>query len=546
MPIQTMYTKDWMLPIRSFFQTKSLIGCFVLFLAGALNVYAYAPFEVWPIVILTMSLFIFTINSGVTSKQAAKYGFSYGLGWFATGISWVHVAISEFGGMPIFVSVLLMALLVAYLALFPALAGYLSIKYQHKVGFALFLPAWLFTEWLRSWFLTGFPWLSLGYTQTNGPLSGFAPVLGEVGLQALVVASSMLIVWSLASSTQKHKSSLRTAQALVFIAILFSLGSVLQSVTWTSGKGEQLNVTLVQGNIEQSIKWQPENEMPTMLKYLEMSQPHFEHSDIIIWPEAAIPRLEVVANEFLREIDALAVKTDTAIITGIVDYQPETGRAFNNLIVLGAKYQDAKYGHYKYLHTNRFSKHHLLPIGEFIPFESFLRGIAPLFDLPMSSFSRGDYVQDNLVANSWNVAPAICFEIAFSDQMRANLFSGQQSSDFILTVSNDAWFGDSHGPWQHLQIAQMRALEFAKPVVRVTNNGVTAIIDENGDYVKILPQFESVSTASQLSIKKAETFYYQYGNLPLYLFLAVFVGINLIRMKKNRGSGNLFPASQST
>ena len=525
MPFQTNLTKDWMLTIRSFFQTKSKLSYLLLFVAGSLNVFSYSPYGLWPIVIATLALLILSIHTKVNAKQAAKFGFSYGLGWFATGISWVHVAIADFGGLPLFISLALMALLAAYLALFPALAAYISIRFKAQFGFTLFLPAWIFAEWLRSWFLTGFPWLSLGYTQTEGPLSGLAPIIGEIGIQAALVSTSLLLVWCIRAFSKKRSTFVCVAQAFVPIAILFVLGSALQSISWLTGDSKTLNVTLVQGNIEQSLKWQPENEMPTMLKYLEMSQPHFETSDLIIWPEAAVPRLEVIANEYLRDIDSLAAKTDTAIVTGIVDYQTDTGWAFNNLIVLGSKYQDSKYGHYKYLHSNRFSKHHLLPIGEFIPFETLLRGIAPLFDLPMSSFSRGDFVQENLIAKSWNIAPAICFEIAFANQMRANIFDGEQASDFILTVSNDAWFGDSHGPWQHLQIAQMRALEFAKPVIRVTNNGVTAIVDERGKITQILPQFEEAVLTSELNITNSQTFYHQFGNLPLYLLLLLLLAV---------------------
>ncbi|WP_330997657.1 apolipoprotein N-acyltransferase [Psychrosphaera haliotis] len=223
-----------------------------------------------------------------------------------------------------------------------------------------------------------------------------------------------------------------------------------------------------------------------------------------------------MANDYLREVDKLAAETNTALITGIVDYQPETDRAYNNIIVLGKKHADDQFGHYKYLNNNRYNKHHLLPIGEFVPFESILRKLGPIFDLPMSSFSRGYYQQDNLVAQGLNISPAICFEIAFAHQVNSNL---NDNSDIILTLSNDAWFGSSHGPWQHLQIAQMRALEFAKPVVRVTNNGVTAVINANGNVDQLLPQFEASVLSHELKVYQSQTFYQQFGNLPAWLMV---------------------------
>jgi len=522
--------KDWMTNIQSFFTSESKWRYPVLFILGATNVFAYAPYDVWFLPFITLSVLILSLSFDLTPKLAAKFGFSYGLGWFATGISWVHVAIADFGGLPLPISIILMALLDGYLALFPALACFIAVKFKPKLGLYALVPAWILTEWLRSVVLTGFPWLSIGYTQSSSWLSGWAPIIGEIGLQFIVLSLSLCLVMSFV-----NRVSLRKRIVTLGITVLFFLmGGVLSSLNWSTGPDKAVNISLVQGNIEQSIKWQPENEMPTMLQYLDLSRSEFKYADLIIWPEAAVPRLEIISNDFLREVDKLAAASDTALITGIVDYQPETKNAYNNLIVLGKKRPNDEFGHYKYLHSNRFNKHHLLPIGEFIPFESFLRGIAPLFDLPMSSFSRGTYQQDNLLANGLYLSPAICFEIAFSSQVRANLYNAKhQTSDILLTVSNDAWFGDTHGPWQHLQIAQMRALEYAKPVVRVTNNGVTAVIDAQGKIVNILPQFEQQVLRQQLTYQHAITPYQRFGDAPLYLLLSAFTAACFIR-KRNK------------
>lgn len=223
--------------------------------------------------------------------------------------------------------------------------------------------------------------------------------------------------------------------------------------------------------------------------------------------------IEPLAQDFLENLDKSALYSDTAVITGIIDYRQQTGEAWNNLVVVGKQHAEDNSGHYVYGHSNRFSKHHLLPIGEFVPFESLLRRLAPIFDLPMSSFSRGSYIQPNMLANGYHLLPAICFEIAFPAQIRANMTAETQ---LLLTVSNDAWFGDSIGPHQHLQIAQMRALEFGKPVIRATNNGITATIAADGKIRQRAPQFTEAIVSDEIPLTTGTTLYSRWGNIPIF------------------------------
>jgi apolipoprotein N-acyltransferase len=287
-------------------------------------------------------------------------------------------------------------------------------------------------------------------------------------------------------------------------------------------------VSMVQGNIEQTIRWVPEQDSPTMQKYLDLSSEHW-NADLIIWPEAAIPKLEIAATAFLEFVDDKAAETNTALITGIVDVNYNTEKIYNNLISLGNDELSQNTIPYAYGHKNRFAKHHLLPIGEFVPFESILRTLAPIFDLPMSSFTRGSYVQANLLANGIKLAPAICFEIAFPNQIRANL---NDDTDAIITVSNDAWFGNSHGPHQHLEIAQMRAKEFGLPVLRSTNTGVTAFVDHKGMISAIAPQFEDTVLTHDILLVTGTTPYRELGNLPAYVFFLVLFIIGTLLQRK--------------
>ena len=233
-----------------------------------------------------------------------------------------------------------------------------------------------------------------------------------------------------------------------------------------------------------------------MLKYLDLTRAHYG-ADLFVWPESAIPAAELLAEEYLDLVNSAAALNNTAVITGIINYNFETKQYFNSLIVLGKQQADDTQGQYYYPSDNRFNKHHLLPIGEFVPFQEWLRPLAPFFNLPMSSFTRGDYVQKNLIANGITIAPLICFEIAFPAQLQANF---QQDTQLLLTVSNDAWFGTSHGPHQHMEIARMRALEFGRPLVRSTNTGITAVVDHHGQFIDRLPQFEEGVLNSEVAL----------------------------------------------
>ncbi|MDT0604842.1 apolipoprotein N-acyltransferase [Thalassotalea castellviae] len=511
------------------------------FIAGLNLVFSYAPFSFWWISFISLTLWFVHLEKLCQKKQVnttrllTKHSFIFGFGWFASGISWVHVSIAEFGGMPLFASLFLMLLLCLYLALFPTLAGYLTAKIAKtqqacsKLNLWLLPSIWLLTEYLRGVVLTGFPWLSLGYGQISGPLAPLAPIIGELGitfcLLIFCVALSKLILKS-------HTKQAGIALLSIFIITLFS-----HQQTWVSPTGKTIKTALIQGNIEQSIKWQPEQQWPTMLKYLDLTRLNYD-AQLIIWPESAIPAIETMSTtqEFLDMANQSAALNNATIITGILNYNFETKEYFNSLIVLGKKHHADINGDYYYGNNNRYDKNHLLPIGEFVPFGDLLRPIAPLFNLPQSSFSRGSYVQDNLQANDLNILPLICFEIAFPEQLAANFYN---DSDILLTVSNDAWFGNSHGPHQHMEIARMRALEFGRPLLRSTNTGVTAVTDHLGVITKQIPQFEQAVLTTEIQLVSGQTPYSQYGRYPIWFIGFLLIFINIVHNKvQNRTSLN--------
>ena len=504
--------KKFFQAIKNNIMNKANMLSFVLGLALVL---CYAPFSCYWLMALILPSWLYSLQ-GKSAKAAAKQGFIFAFGWFSAGISWVHVSIDQFGGLPLAVSLLLMLLLCLYLALFLALACYLAGRFSQKrqLNLWLLLPFWLLTEFLRGVFLTGFPWLTLGYSQIDGPLAAFAPIIGEKGISALIITISIAMVYII----KKQKRFLNIA----LLCVISITCIALQNINWVTPTGKSVKTVLVQGNIKQALKWAPELTWPTMLNYLDITRQHYP-ADIVIWPESAITAVEpsTQAQDFLQIAQSSALLNNSAIISGIIDYNINNRNYYNNLVVLGKGSSTDEQGSYQYNNKNRYAKHHLLPIGEFVPFADWLRPIAPLFNLPMSSFSRGDYVQDNLIANGYHLLPLICFEVAFSDQLSAN-FSNQ--TDLLLTVSNDAWFGDSHGPHQHLEIVRMRALEFGRPFLRATNNGITAVVDYQGKIIKRIPQFEEAVLSTQVPLVTGLTPYARYTRtidfvIPLLLLL---------------------------
>ncbi|MCL1077310.1 apolipoprotein N-acyltransferase [Parashewanella spongiae] len=497
-----------------FSSRKIITRCAAAFITGASCVLAFSPYDIWIVLPIAMGFTLWQ-SRVLTPKQSFNYWLSFGFGYFAIGISWVHVSMANYGGLPLAVSMLLMAMLALYLALFPAFTGYLNQKLtqpfiQNKSASEIFrtlllFPAlWVTLEWSRGWMLTGFPWLWAGYSQTEGPLASLASSIGALGISYVIAMIAGLIALLL----QK-----RWLPTIVILPVILLAAWVSPKFSTIEPTGESMKLAMVQGNIPQSTKWQPEALWPTMIKYMDLTRDNFD-AEVIIWPEAAIPAPEALVVDFLETSNKAANLNNSAIVTGIISQKQS--HFYNTLITLGNSNQaEQPAGDYVPHSNNEYKKHHLLPIGEFVPFQSLLRPLAPLFNLPMSSFSRGDYIQPDLRALGYKITPAICFEIAFPEQVRANL---KQNSDVILTVSNDAWFGTSIGPLQHMQIAQMRAIELGRPVLRSTNNGVTALVDANGIIIKQIPQFETAVLRAKVPLVKGKTLFYQLGQWPI-LFL---------------------------
>ena len=489
--------------------------------AGAIATLSFAPYNYWLLAPVSIVLLLGLLQNQ-SIKRSGLIGFLWGLGLFGTGISWVHVSIDTFGGMPKIASIFLMLSLISYLALFPAAFGALFNRFNRGRPFHQLMLSgpviWLLLDWLRGWAFTGFPWLWMGYGQIDSPLSAIAPVLGVQGITLALVLGCGAFVAAWYS---------RNWRPLLVPAMITGLIWLAGSVQWVTPDSEKnVDVALIQGNVPQELKWLPSQRWPTLMKFTDLSRENWD-ADLIVWPEAAIPALEAHLPTFLQNLDSAARNNNRTIITGVLD-QKEGREYFNNILTLGVNAD----GPYQYDKATRYSKHHLLPFGEFVPFGDLLRPIAPFFNLPMSSFSRGDFVQPNLEANGYSIAPALCYEIAFSEQVRQNV---NIDTELLLTLSNDAWFGTSIGPFQHMEIAQMRALELGKPLLRATNTGVTAVVDHRGQIADQLPQFKIAVLRATVTPTDGVTPYTTLGNWPLYFYVLWSLTLSAILIRRREG-----------
>lgn len=487
--------------------------------AGGLMPLALAPFELWPLALLSIALHYLGLRQ-LSTRQALLRGWCYGFGSFAAGTSWVYVSIHDFGAASPALAGLLTLGFTGGLGLLFALSSAVWVRWLRRSHAPLadalaFAALWLAQEAFRSWFLTGFPWLYAGYSQLDGPLAALAP-LGGVWLISLVLALSAALLVNL---TWLRRTPRTLGAALLLLLSPWLAALLLGQHAWTHPAGAALSVAAVQGNVPQNLKWDPAQLRAQLALYRNLTL-QGEHADLVVWPETAVPVLLEHADAYLDEIAQQLRAQDSALVTGVPVRQPNVrgeSRYYNGVIANGNG-------------SGLYLKQKLVPFGEYVPLQDALRGLIAFFDLPMSDFARGPAGQPLLQARGYRIAPYICYEVVYPE-FAASLAADSQ---ILLTISNDAWFGRSIGPLQHLQMAQMRALESGRWMIRATNNGVTALIDPHGQVQGILPQFEQGVLRGEIVPMQGQTPYLRWRGWPLAGLCLLLLGATLLLRRARR------------
>ena len=461
---------------------------------GVLAVFAFAPFGIYPLAVLSLAGLLWLIEP-LSWKRAFVRGFVFGMAEFLAGVYWIYISLHSMGGVAGPIAVLMLLILVAVMALYSAAACALAVAWSPAGwprALLLFPAVWVFLEWMRGWFLSGFPWLTLGYSQVDSVLAGFAPYIGGFGVSLAVVLSAGLLLTALEAASAR-----RAAAAGIALAALWCAAWGLGQLRWTRPAGPAFSVSLMQGDIPQDQKWEPEAFEPTLKRYRKLTDDNWS-SRLIVWPEAAVPAYQdEVQVDFLDPLEADARQHRTDILLGVPTYDSQN--YYNSVISLGSS-------------DGTYNKRKLVPFGEnfeFLP--QWIKDLLRDADLPYSSFTPGAREQRLLKAAGYEVGTSICYEDAYPSEIMRAL----PQAAFLVNVSNDGWFGDSIALPQHLEIARMRALEAGRWLLRATNTGLTAIVDDRGRIRSIAPPGQVYVLKGEIQPLAGATPVTRWGDVPV-------------------------------
>ena len=470
-------------------------------LAGAACVFGFAPFGGFPVPVLALAALFALLQRADTPRAAGWLGFAFGLGLFSAGISWIYVALHDYGGMPLLLAAPATLLFAAFLALFPALATYAQarIPVESRLRAVLVMPAaWVLIEWLRGTIFTGFPWLTLGYAHSDSPLAGYAALFGVYGVSliAAISAGLLTVMW-------RERWNKPGQVALGALLVLWGGGAALRMADWTQPIGEPFSVALVQGNIAQHLKFDEDTLVGTLETYRRLALQ--SDARLTVLPETALPLLRhEVPQNLVEQLRSHARQNGGDVVIGA--FEREQGGYYNSVFTLGEADEQ------------RYRKHHLVVFGEFIPLRPLLGWfINGVLDIPMGDLARGREDQPPLHVAGQRVAPDICYEDVFGEEVIRHL----PQATILLNLTNDAWYGESHAAEQHNQIARMRALETGRMMLRATNTGVTSIIGTDGKVLQQLPQHQEGVLRGMAQGYEGITPYVRWGNAAVMLLIAL-------------------------
>jgi apolipoprotein N-acyltransferase len=448
-------------------------------------------------------------RTGFEPARAFLPGFVTGLGYFGGTVYWTGTVVTQFGGLSAPVGVLVAALLVAYLALFPALftlcLGWLAANYGRRA--ILLAPAvWVTTELARTYFWSGFPWLLLGYSQTTVlPIAQSASVVGVFGLSALVAfVSTALAYVALSRSTGSIVTLGVTAAALIGVTMW---GGRRLDKNELAGAGREVRVALIQGNIPQDQKWDTARAGEILNTYLAMTrEAAAKGAQLVIWPESSTPFPFMDDKAGGDRIRALVRETGIELLLGS-DQVDRGTKSYYNAAFLVRK--DGTVG-------GVYQKMHLVPFGEFVPLQQLLFFVAPLVE-QAGAFTPGREMVV-LPTSHGPISTAICYEIVFPRLVGE---SARRGSQLLTTITNDAWYGHSSAPYQHFLQASMRAIEQGRYLARAANTGITGFVDPYGRVLQQSEIFERAILVRDIRMLDVQTVYGRIGDLFAYICAAL-------------------------
>ncbi|GBG15547.1 apolipoprotein N-acyltransferase [Novimethylophilus kurashikiensis] len=479
---------------------------------GALSVFGFAPYYIYPTPILALAGLFYFWRDAETQKHAMQLGFAFGMGLFGAGVSWIYVSLHDFGGMPSAAAIFATAAFFAFISLLPMSAGWALKRYFPHAPLLAAPLLWVGQEWVRGWIFTGFPWLTMGYSQVPySPLAGFAPVLGVFGVSLLTAIAAAIVAGAL------HGRLARKQWAFALLG-LWITGAALKHVEWSHPVGTPLTFSLLQGNISQDLKWREDEVVRTFQTYRDMALT--SHAQLIVMPEMALPILmDEVPRDYLDKLAQHAKAQGGDILIGVPEAKRQDGETlyYNTMLSYGTA------------PTQAYRKFHLVPFGEFIPFKPVFGWIyRNLLHIPLADLASGDKYQQPMALSGQKIAMNICYEDVFGEEIIRQL----PAATLLINVSNDAWYGESLAADQHMQMSMTRALETARMVLRATNTGATAVINREGRVIAHAPHFKQLSLDGAAQGYAGTTPYVLWGNVPAIALIFLGLGVLWVRKKK--------------
>ena len=489
---------------------------------GVVHTASFAPLNAWPLQIVGLVLLLLALDRAGPAR-AAGLGWAFGFCWLASGFWWLFISINQFGGIPAPLAAAAVALLAAVLALYYALAAALwarlrSVGTTPASNALLFAACWLLAELARGVLFTGFPWIAGGYAHTDGPLAAWAPWIGVYGIGALTA----WLAASIASAWQQRQRPARAAALLLLPLVISSAGLALPG-EFTRSAGH-LNVTLLQSNVAQDVKFEPAHIERVLQWHRDALAT--ARGTLVVTPESSIPLpLGIVGADTLAALRSPFAQGDRAALVGI--FVGSDAEGYTNSVVGLSAASDPSRGEFYH-----YGKRHLLPFGEFIPlgFGWFVRAMS----IPIGDQERGKSIEPFAVAGQ-RVRPLICYEDLFAEDIASSVV-GDSAATMLANVTNLAWFGAVMVQDQHLQFSRMRALELQRPIVRATNTGATAVVDHQGRVSARLPPLVQGALEASVEGRVGATPYArwlaEWGLWPLALFGAAIVGAVVIARRR--------------